>query len=460
MKRALIAAASFAMLSCTGGDAGSRLGFGEFGEGPGGNAAGGTALPCDVEAVLATHCLGCHAAAADARQFGAPMGLATWEQTQAAAAGGRPIFEEMLVRVHDQSAPMPPPNFPRPTEQDLKVLNDWAASGAPPSDGTCGTAPPVGQPGPGEPGPGGQPPPPGGGPPAPPPVNPPPANDECVPYRFTARQTAANDKFHVPPRPEVYQCFIFTVPWQEPNQAFSFRPVLDNTKVLHHWLLYSLDTPEADGANYECLGAHPNAELVAGWAPGAPDYNLPGNVGLALPPPGSSMLLEIHYFNPPLAPTEMDQSGVEICASGTFRQETATVSWLGNELIVLPPRAETPVQGTCTPAAQTPITILRSWPHMHTHGFHFNSTIHRAGGGVEPMLDVPFDFNNQAAYDTPAVINPGDRINSTCFFRNTTDQLVTFGESTLQEMCYNFVWAYPAKALTSLGITNRNQCML
>ena len=52
-------------------------------------------------------------------------------------------------------------------------------------------------------------------------------------------------------------------------------------------------------------------------------------------------------------------------------------------------------------------------------------------------------------YATPAVINPGDRLETTCSFTNTTDTMVTFGERTEDEMCFNFVLAWPANALQS-----------
>ena len=116
------------------------------------------------------------------------------------------------------------------------------------------------------------------------------------------------------------------------------------------------------------------------------------------------------------------------------------------------------VSGTCTPNAMGPITILRSWPHMHLKGTHMKSTIRRNGGGEEILVDQAFDFNDQRSYETPAVIMPGDSILTECTFNGPA----SYGAGTGDEMCYNFVLAYPAGALRTIsGISlNQNQCLL
>ena len=49
------------------------------------------------------------------------------------------------------------------------------------------------------------------------------------------------------------------------------------------------------------------------------------------------------------------------------------------------------------------------------------------------------------------VVQPGDKLHSTCVFDNPGSQSVGFGEGTGDEMCFNFVLAYP---IDQLG--NRN----
>jgi len=47
------------------------------------------------------------------------------------------------------------------------------------------------------------------------------------------------------------------------------------------------------------------------------------------------------------------------------------------------------------------------------------------------------------------VLNAGDSITSSCTFNNTTSGVIDFGQSTKQEMCYQFTFAYPYGALNN-----------
>lgn len=44
----------------------------------------------------------------------------------------------------------------------------------------------------------------------------------------------------------------------------------------------------------------------------------------------------------------------------------------------------------------------------------------------------------------PLALNKGDRVRVDCIHRNTTTETVTFGESTLSEMCFAGIYGYPA----------------
>ena len=63
---------------------------------------------------------------------------------------------------------------------------------------------------------------------------------------------------------------------------------------------------------------------------------------------------------------------------------------------------------------------------------------------------MPFQFDYQVSYDIPAAtIMPGETLVTTCSFFNSTGSNVAFGESTNQEMCYQFAMSYPAGALNN-----------
>jgi hypothetical protein len=213
--------------------------------------------------------------------------------------------------------------------------------------------------------------------------------------------------------------------------------IVDNSRAVHHYILYST-TGGTSGTSAPCpLGAHPDGQFIVGWAPGATDVKMPSTVGLELP--GPKYLMETHYNAPEAGMT--DSSGVELCVTRTKRKELAATHPLGQEGFTTTGPGK--VTGTCTPQGPFPIHIMWSNPHMHLKGTHMTTVIHRANGSDEMLVDKPFNFMNQLSYDTPILINQGDTLETTC----TYNTAATFGTGTNQEMCYNFVTAWPAGSL-------------
>jgi hypothetical protein len=438
--------------------------------GSGGTATGSTPFPCDVGTVLASKCWSCHG---DETQFGAPMRLTSWESVHATyGEENTPVYQRVQARIHDTASPMPPLNNPRLSAEEKAILDAWVAQGAPPGNG-C--APPgggqggssVGGSGTGgsyyntggaSTGTGGSNIPsilPDGGAPVWSEENVPvePAPEECDYIEFRARQDASNAKFSVPTG-EQYYCFGFQMDLEPGAQGLAFYPEVDNTAVIHHWLLYKTDGAQVDGSKNSCIGAHPDGQLIAGWAPGAGPVFMPQHVGLTLG--GGSFMLEVHYYNS--GPQTQDNSGVRVCKAKQQRPKSAGISWLGTEAIFLIAPGAHQVPSTCTPNITEPIHVLLSWPHMHKYGRRMTATIRRANGATEPLFDVPFDFNYQYQYPTPAILNPGDSIETVCHFE--TNGYVVFGQGTNDEMCYNFVTAYPEGALVSAGLLHSNSCSM
>jgi hypothetical protein len=283
--------------------------------------------------------------------------------------------------------------------------------------------------------------------------------DDCETFSFRAHgQKVPGDTtpFPVPAGTQnLYQCFYFKAPWSVPMHGLTFKSVDVNEAVVHHWLLYAT-VPKPDGGMDACVGLHPDSALLAGWAPGADDWNMPPDVGMVLPSGQDGyFMLEVHYYNG-TGQDHVDRAGVEVCATPDLRKNAATVSWLGTQLINIPARTTGSATGLCDPRDDLgPITILRTWPHMHKLGRGLRTEITRAGGNKQMLVNVPdFDFEYQYGYPTEpsVVINPGDTLTTVCDFENNTGSSVGFGPETEQEMCYNFVVAYPAAALTSIGL--------
>jgi len=407
-------------------------------------------LPCAVGAIVAAKCQQCHGAAPIG---GAPMSLLTDADFRKSIKSlttqpGMTVEVAKLVnlRIHDSAQPMPPRSSPSLSAGEVATLTSWLESGTPggaPADASC-AVPPTSEPTK--------------------PVEPPAAGVTCYDLRaHGAPEPGDTSPYSVIPG-EHYVSFFYNAPWKVPSELVSWRTVYDNKALLHHWLLYSTLGSEIDGAFLPSIGTHigDDAQLVAGWAVGGNDVDMPEGVGLRMPAPGSGLMLEWHYYNSTGAIAE-DSTVVQVCVvpAGTL-EHTAGMTWLGTEdfngLAGMPPGQRGDYGGTCFPSREgmndsDPIHIFTLWPHMHKYGRNMRSAVNRADGRVEEVFNKPFDFNQQITYDAGIDLFPGDTITSTCTFDNTSDFAVAFGPSTEQEMCYQFAFSYPAGALDNFVVS-------
>jgi hypothetical protein len=235
---------------------------------------------------------------------------------------------------------------------------------------------------------------------------------------------------------DLYQCFEFNAPWGADDvYGISFKPMIDNTSAIHHWLLYQ---HAGTGVTGKCDDKmFTQSALVAAWAPGTGDMIMPADVGTVLPATGYT--LQVHYNG-----SGSDRSGLEVCYTHEPREHTAAMHWLGTTNIF-----GTSASSVCRPTNTEPIHTLKHWPHMHLAGRRLQTVITRAAGGTETWYDAPFDFHNQGLWDTDKIIMPGDSIKTTCTYSRPS----IYGEGTNQEMCYDVVLAWPAGALAQPGGT-------
>ena len=459
----------------------SGTGGATIGGGPG---IGEVADWCSARSVFQDNCLECHGTQP---LYGAPMSLVTFNDLHARSVTNpsKYVYEMIAMRIHDDQKPMPPPSTnDRLTSSEAAVVDGWIAAGAPAgsdpscsstsgaggatgavgstgstgSSGTTGTAGGTGAGGAGSGGATGSG---GAGGSMPPPVGTWPADCQQR-YKLLAHgksQPGDTTKFNVSgaSTKQFYQCFFFNVPYAtDVVQALQFSPIIDDARVVHHWILYGSDTATGTDGQVGGLGCS-NGAFVAGWAPGGKPTNLPPDVGLQMPTGASATLaLEIHYNNLAGYTDAMDASGVEFCTTKTFRPNTAAVHWLGTQSILVLPHSTNDVVATCDPTSTQPVHVLAESPHMHQTGVHAKLVLNRKNGTQEVLHDKPFAFTDQQAYPLSLIVNDGDTLTTTCTYNNTTNAVVTFGPNTENEMCYNFVTAYPAGGLSSAGA---NHCL-
>ena len=425
---------------------------------PESDPAGPSGLPCAVSTVLAARCTGCHA---ESPRFGAPMPLLTLADLRAPSLSdpSRPVHDLVVERMLNERRPMPPPPQPPADEAEIAVIRDWVDAGAPAGGACLGEDVP--------------PPPPDVGLDIDAPL--PPPHEDCD-YVFELRAHGvgvANDEtpYSVPPLTDLYVNFTFNVPWTGSVHGLSFHPIVDDERVLHHMLLYShpVGGNLLNGTVVPGIGAHPGESLVAGWAPGGTPSIMPDGVGMELPPgPTGRFILEVHYHNEAGYLDALDRSGFRVCATSRKREQTAAVHLLGTELLAMAGPGEFRFTGLCHPWLnlsgifnREPVTIVSSSPHLHQRGRHLTTKIHRRDGSTDILIDVPFDWDNQIIHPTPATIYPGDWLETTCTYENEGG-IAVFGIRTEDEMCQNYVLAYPVGALDTGGslILEAHACML
>jgi hypothetical protein len=381
---------------------------------------------CSVKAIIDKNCIGCHTTPPAG---GAPFPLLTYADVTAPhpSKPGLKIYERIGVRVHADEAMaeglgVMPPGKPLPAA-DLAVIDAWVNAGAPAGDEpTC--APPDGTP-------------------------PPPTEEEwplkeCdAVYKVIAHGSGGVDTPAMAPAgQESHPQIAWDAPWgDEEVQAIAFKTITDNEAILHHWI----------------LNGNPGGFLT-GWAPGEDGIKkMRDGIGMMMPSGKGSLSLDMHYFNTTGTTAQPDNSGVEICVvrKEHFRPIHAAVSTsLTSLLFAIPPNSKYQTSASCKVSSTEPITLLSASPHAHKLAVRMVFTVDKASGGTITMHDMPFMFGEQKSYklDPPVVVEKDDVITTTCHYENTTSQTVTFGESTTDEMCFNFALYYPAGALKCAGL--------
>ena len=430
---------------------------------PGASATGTAAatpstgiLPCAVDGVLKSSCQSCHAASPIG---GAPMPLVTYADLMkpAVTQPTRKVYELVKDRIHDTKRPMPPIGSLMPT--DMAAIDAWVGGGAVSAPATesaaCAPAMPTtsatgpsamdGSHGKIVPGPG----------------------ETCYDFKVHGGTTAEDTTRFDITDGEFYEQFYYKIPWGPNMVATAYATIADNAAVLHHWLLFSTNEAQPEGAHMTAplptlIGTDP--VLLAGWAVGGPNLVAPQDVGFELPDPGMRTInVQWHFYNSTGKP-QTDASSVQICTvPKATRKNIGNITWLGTEDLYgnkwfggqgMPAHKTTSFTTTCQPGrkgmgANDSIHIMGFEPHMHRIGKHMQTSVKKADGTMMSIFDKPFNFGNETHYYVDYELKAGEQLITSCTFDNDNDFNVTFGESTDTEMCYQFTFAYPAHALTN-----------
>lgn len=369
-------------------------------------------LPCDIDAIFAERCRTCHA---DPPLSGAPMPLLTLKDLYADAVltPGKKVYEAVGIRIHDDARPMPQRPNPRLTLSETATLDAWIAAGAPAGSVACRDAG---------------------------------ADAAVLPLNCTPDQRIRPAAKHaVPSGPDVYVCYGFDTTTAEKRHVIAAAPRIDNTRVVHHVLLFH--APNSVSPIPEPCGpaGGSNWRLVTGWAPGGKNLELPAEAGFPEETGTTHWALQIHYNNALGLPEQVDETGYDLCTTRDLRPYDADILATGTLNVNIPPRSTHTTQCDVEiPPNYGRIKVVSSWAHMHRLGRA--EYARRVRNGEEAtLLDVPnFDFSVGGGASSISVdLAAGDTVRTTCKWQNTGDRPVYFGEGTDDEMCFAFMTYFP-----------------
>ncbi len=371
-------------------------------------------LPCEIQTILAQNCQSCHGTSP---QFGAPMPLVTHADLMATSKTDptRKVYEAVPERISSLGSPMPPVPYARLGAIDVATLKSWVAKGAPkgecasvaqvPDAGTIKTANCE-------------------------------ATLDVVPSsKWTMPQTTADE----------YVCYGVDITRAQKEHIVGIYPKLDNTKIVHHMILFQGSTAYAATPTPCKSAASVDWRMVGAWAPGTQSIELPAEAGF--PVEGTShFIVQVHYSNLGRVADQADGSGFSFCTTPKLRPYDADVFAFGTTQIQIPARATRDLSCDYTvPQGMNGLHLFAALPHMHQLGKSIQTTLHPKGGGssIDLGTQPAWSFDSQVWFPLNGTIQEGDTVTTRCVWENSTERGVRFGERTSDEMCYSFTMYYP-----------------
>ena len=377
----------------------------------------------DVAPLLGRHCVGCH------RSDGAaPFSLATLaEATDTSDA----------IAAQTASRQMPP--WPADasgtcntfvgqrwlSEVEIATLSAWAAAGAPAGD--PGDARPVV-------------------------VPPPPALTPSVelgsPAPYTVAPGLARDE---------YRCFVVDPALVDDRFITALAVRIDRAEVVHHMQLFAADSDAAEAditmrdaqdvaPGYACdsEGIGSGLRYIGVWASGDTVKRWPDGTGIRVAA-ARKLVVQFHYHNHTSAPIA-DRSTVALELADAVASP-ASFAGLGVRDLALPPGLSN-VEVSGAEPLRDDGTVHAARIHMHQLGAHARLELLR-GNETFCLLDIPrWDFDWQLFYTfaRPFEVHEFDLLKVTCGYDTTSrSEIVTWGESTDDEMCIGYVYTTDSK---------------
>jgi hypothetical protein len=222
----------------------------------------------------------------------------------------------------------------------------------------------------------------------------------------------------------------------------------------HHLIVYRTNDPNEQPIPFAC---QPFVNTLNPSQGGPLMITQKADELLTMPPgvavtlqPGQMIRLEMHYINASPAPVDVTATTTFVPISDSDYQYEADFLFVGS------PDISIPAFGTATLGP----SFFRIPPNLatasffgatgHTHQWGVNAWLATAPGPFgpdTPIYDIP-NWNwhepETVYYDPPIQVPANGGFHFSCTWNNLSPNLVTFGESANQEMCFFWTYYYPS----------------
>jgi len=257
------------------------------------------------------------------------------------------------------------------------------------------------------------------------------------------------------PGEEVWACAVYDLPITEFTGVNQVEFV--QNAGTHHMTLSTLGltpTEDLEPGMYDCSDLYGDASLMenqimffGSQGTGEGFMNLPTGVAANFPP-GLTVIHELHYVNVSDQPIDMYSIVNAYSIPQSEIQESIWGGQVRDETLNIPARETVTEWTRCVMNEDVEVLFLAG--HMHQLGIEF--TIAPFDGtetGEIFYRNDDWHVPGIKQYDPPLVVPAGEGFEFACTFRNTTDEAVSYGPSSTDEMC-NMAIVHTPFSLTAL----------
>lgn len=244
--------------------------------------------------------------------------------------------------------------------------------------------------------------------------------------------------FSLDPGQERFLCYAVTTPEDMAIGRFES----DAHPFIHHFLFATALLPEQDGMT-EC-----DVLFKPTWSPmfiattASADISMPAGAA-KLVDKNTQLVLQLHLLNASSKPVT-GSAEIRMHASHVANPEPVGIFAFGTTNIHLPPHQVTTVEGLCTVGSEA--RLFSMMPHMHYLGRRLEIDLGPDDDHLQSaFVSDPYDFNDQQIQPFDMTIAAGTHSRIRCTYDNTRDKTISFGESSLTEMCFGIGFTVGSK---------------